>query len=342
MRVNDLIAIIEEIAPSGFAASWDRCGVQVAARRDEIEKLAVALDPGPGSVDQAMAWGADFVLTHHPLALKPDLPDHLDAYHHVLGALFARGAWLYAAHTSLDVQPGSPVRWLAGHLGLEGLTVLEPTGALRPRWFRVLGQASALAALQSELGRQAGVEIFNFAPHALELVSPARLVPAVRKAIENEASGSLRVLSQELDHPVETIGFGFAGALPEPLRWEALAAGLEQALGRSAFVLAGPAPEMIHRVACCPGSGASMLARARQAGADVFITGDLKYHDARLAEELHILVVDVGHFGLEERMMRILAEQLQRKLSREGVLVEFFPARDALIMSCVEKKGAIR
>lgn len=330
MHVNDVIAVIEEIAPLEFAASWDRCGVQVAARRGKIKRLAVALDPAPDCVDRALAWDADFLLTHHPLALKPGLPDRPDAYHHVLGTLLRQDVWLYAAHTSLDVQPDGPVRWLAKELGLERVSVLEPTGAVRPRWFRVLGRPESLALFVRELEQRPDIEFFNVGPQALELVCSAGAASTVRSVLHRDAGASLRVLSQDLEHPVATVGFGFVGVFSEPLTWNALAADLEKILERSVFALAGPVPEIIRRLACCPGSGASMLPRVKQAGAEVFITGDMKYHDARTAEELGILVVDAGHFSLEERMMRFLAEQLRVRLSDEGLRVEFFPSRDGI------------
>lgn len=330
MHVNEVIAVIEEIAPPEFAASWDRCGIQVAARRSKIKRLAVALDPTVDCVDRALAWDADFLLTHHPLALKPGLPDRPDAHHHVLAALLRQDTWLYAAHTSLDVQPLGPVRWLAKELDLEHVSVLESTGAVKPRWFRVLGRQESLALFARELEQRPDIEFFNVGPQALELVCSAGAASTVRSVLRRDVWAGLRVISQDLDHPVETVGFGFVGVFSEPLTWDVLAADLERILERSVFALAGPVPGKIHRLACCPGSGASMLSRVKKHGAEVFITGDMKYHDARTAEELGILVVDVGHFSLEERMMRLLAEQLRVRLSGEGVHVDFFPSRDGI------------
>lgn len=339
MRVNDLIAVIEAAAPPEFAASWDRCGVQVAARRTEIHKLAVALDPAVDFVDKAMDWGADFLLTHHPLGLKPGLPDQLDAYHHVLGALFRRDAWLYAAHTSLDVQPGGPVRWLAEELGLKELAVLEHTGAMRSRWFRVLGVAPTLSALLRELEQVPGIETFVDAPHSLELVCPAQAVRVVQDLLRRDTDNTLRVISQELDHPVTTVGFGFVGKLPDPLSLEALVTVLENVLDRSVFALAGQNPEVFRSIACCPGSGASMLHQVKRVGADAFITGDLKYHDALTARELGLFVIDVGHFSLEQRMMRHFADQLQARLLSSGVQTTFFPAQDEIAHAVLPKRN---
>lgn len=329
MRIEELIAVIEGIAPPEHAASWDRCGVQVAARRRDVRKVAVTLDPAARCVDRAIQWGADFVLTHHPLALKPDLPDQVDAHHHVLSSLLSHDVWLYAAHTSLDVQPSGPVRWLAGKLGLNDVSVLEPTGAIKPRWFRVLGQEAALETLRTGLDREPGLEIFSANSQALEIVCSGKLVSRVRALVQLDGSESLRMLSQELEHPAVTVGFGFVGFLPEPLAWGELAPVLGSVLNQPFLTLAGQAPEMVYRVACCPGSGASMLSRVSKVRADVFITGDLKFHDARKAEEMGLFVVDAGHHGLEEPMMMILADDLHQALAADGVEVEFFPSQDA-------------
>lgn len=330
MHIKDVIAAIEEIAPQSGASSWDKSGIQVAAVRDDIQRLGVALDPDEQSVGQALNWGADFVLTHHPLALTPVFPERVDAYHRVLTMLLSHGVWLYAAHTSLDVQPRGPVQWLARELGLENVDVLHSTGCGKLHWFRVLGPETAVASLATALKSEEELEIYGAAPQVLELVCSERLVPRVRAEVLHGASNCLRVLSGEVDLHSEQVGFGFVGFMPEPMNWEVLASRLKKILGSSVLALAGPEPGIVRRLACCPGSGGSMVLAAAQAGAEVFVTGDLKYHDARRAEELGILVVDAGHFVLEERMMRILAAQLVEKLGHAGVTVEFFPGRDVM------------
>lgn len=337
MLVADLIAVIENAAPLKHAAAWDQSGVQVAGRATAIKKLAVALDPAVKSIDAAVQWGADFVLTHHPLALKPSLPKRLNAFHHVVSLLLDRGAWLYAAHTSLDVQPRGPVSWLAQALELHCVHVLEPTASVRGRWFRVLGPEQDIAAFQQYLHAESDVEFFNSGPFSLECVCPANLVPAVRAASAAVRGNALRIVSQDLDFPEDVLGFGFVGDLPGPMQWSVLAPRLAEILNGSGFAFAGQIPDSISRVACCPGSGASMLPAVKRAKAQVFITGDLKYHDARTAEELGLFVVDVGHFILEETMMRIWADQLRERLKPERVEVAFFAAHEAIVQNQADK-----
>ncbi len=239
MHIAEIISIIEQMAPLQGAASWDVSGLQVAAHRTDATRLAVCLDPSPASVSAALELGAQCILSHHPLALKPSLPNRIDHYHEVLRLLLTNDVPLYAAHTSLDVNSDGPVSWLARELHLDNLAVLEPTGP---------------------------------------------------------GTG-------DLPH-----GFGLAGDLAEPVDLRQLAGMLAAHIDLSTATVSGPCPESIRRVAYCTGSGSSLLEEARAAGADIFITGDVKYHTAL---DTQLCLFDVGHHSLEEEMMRRAAIHLQ-------------------------------
>ncbi|MEF3697491.1 Nif3-like dinuclear metal center hexameric protein [Desulfolutivibrio sp.] len=268
MQIADIIRRIERAADPRHAAAWDRSGIQIAGSVDACEKLAVGLDPTPATVKAALDWGARFILTHHPLLLVPRLPDRRDAYHEVLRLTLSNGAWLYAAHTSLDVRPDGPAGWTMRDFGLANVSVLEPTGPLPD--------------------------------HA----DPARLPDGLRE-----------------------MGFGLVGDLPAPLPYGAFLDILAGLTGRTFFTLAGRPPENIARAAFCPGSGSDLAQAAAQARADILVTGDLKYHQAL---EAPLPVLDVGHFCLEERMMRLLADTFAEELGPLGVEVRHFPGRDPL------------
>lgn len=135
-----------------------------------------------------------------------------------------------------------------------------------------------------------------------------------------EATGSMELFGVDW-----TCGFGVVGELPEALSSEALREALLPWIAGSSPRLAGSLPERVRKVAICPGSGSSLAADAAAAGADVLITGDLKYHSAL---ELPLPVLDVGHFSLEEEMMRRFSYHLKNILSE--VTVVFVPAQDPL------------
>ncbi|MBQ9406934.1 MAG: Nif3-like dinuclear metal center hexameric protein [Desulfovibrio sp.] len=253
MQLTNIRSEIERIAPLAAAAAWDASGLQVAARRREAAILAVCLDPKPQSIALALDRGAECILSHHPLSLKPTLPNRLDAWHESLRLLLRADVPLYAAHTSLDVNPCGPVGWLAEELRLERRCVLEPVAA----------------ASEGEL----------------------------------------------------PLGFGLAGDVPEAMSIEEIIALIARHAPLPSVSACGPQPEIVRRVAYCTGSGSSLIGAAQSVGAEVFITGDVKYHTALDAE---ICLLDVGHHSLEEEMMRRMAMQLQERL--EGLEVIFVPS----------------
>lgn len=264
MQPETIISVIESIADPHLAEDWDQSGIQVAATRRDIRRLAVALDPTPSCITQALKWRADFILTHHPLSLKPGLPSRLDDYHTALNLLMSHEVWLYAAHTSLDVQTCGPVSWLAGSLGLSDLTPvteLNGDGATSPSH----GQT----------------------------------------------------------------GYGVQGITPVPWNWSGFVRELSRSTGLRGWRQTGVPPGEIRNIAYCPGSGMDLARTAFQNGADVFISGELKYHTAQAIEGLG-LTVDVGHFILEETMMQTWADHLHSSLGQKDVDVAFFPGHDPI------------
>lgn len=277
MLQSELIRIIEQTAPLSLMAEWDHSGVQVASGREVIRHLAVCLDPMPEQLQAAVDAGADMVLTHHPLAMRPAFTDRRNGYTEALRILYSHDVPLYASHTTLDANPTGPGAWIADELGLTGRVILEKTG------------------------------VFT-AP----------------------------------DGTVAEGGFGCAGDLPEPMSLGGLCLALKKHLPLermcSVARLTGDASRLIRSVAVCTGSGSSLMEEAAAAGADVFITGDVKYHDALALHSRQsgdspdfcpMALLDVGHFSLEEEMTRRFALLLQKKL--EGVKVTFLPGRDPFL-----------
>jgi dinuclear metal center YbgI/SA1388 family protein len=158
-------------------------------------------------------------------------------------------------------------------------------------------------------------------------------------SLDANPDGPVRWLAEELaltdirlldPFPDGRHGFGFVGVLPVPLAYQDFCARLRGILLRSHWPACGAQPETVRRVACCPGSGGDYIPLARSAGAEIFITGDLKYHPALEAAERLPHVLDVGHFCLEEQMMRRFAARLYEALP---VPVTFYPGRDPFIYS---------
>jgi len=336
MIADKALARIRALAPEAYAADWDNSRVQIRGAREEIAKLAVALDPAPALMRDCLDWGADLVLTHHPLYFKPQAPTAPGQYLDVLRRFLSAGAWLYAAHTNLDCRPDGPAFWLGRALGLENCASIEPCQSFPAR--EVFFQAPAVFT-----EREARPLLENPGVHALSqsaagevrVVADEHAWPEVHEELKGIFSNKpIDLYVRRLESPVVSVGFGQVGELPKPLSFEAFATALERALFRVqkpcpggaagvAWAECGPRPETIRRVGYTTGSGASLIPAAFAAGADVFICGDVKHHAAM---ETPGLVLDVGHFILEEEMMRLFAQELRSDLG-QAVEVRFFAGR---------------
>lgn len=316
MHPNSLISLIESDAPPSLAASWDRCGVQVAACGDVIRTVCVALDPTPETVARAVDMKADFLLCHHPLTLAPRLPDTVDDYHRVLSLALGHDMWIYSAHTSLDANPAGPVNWLGRFLGLEAMQILEVTSRQNQALICLLDadDRASVAQFETHLRPGAGQQ-------------PQYLLWPEEQVLFRSM---LRPGAAVMEHPVSGFGreygFGCIGVLPAPMAWSAFTALLRPRLGTSWRTIGAP-PSTVTTVAYCPGSGADLGFAAFARGADVYLTGDVKYHQAQALQGLGA-TLDVGHFCLEETMMQIWSQELAAALADHGVAVAFLQGRD--------------
>jgi putative NIF3 family GTP cyclohydrolase 1 type 2 len=117
-------------------------------------------------------------------------------------------------------------------------------------------------------------------------------------------------------------GMGRIGELAQALPLDEFAALVKERLGLNGVRIVGDAGRMVRKVALCGGSGASLWREAAYQGADVLISGDVKYHDARDAEAHGLALVDAGHFATESPMVEGLAKQLGRELANKGYTAE--------------------
>lgn len=327
MQPEHVIARLEKDALPWLAASWDHSGIQVRGNRDRITRMAVALDPTPETIRSAVELGADFVLTHHPLGITPQFPAADDELYATMSLLMANGIWLYAAHTTLDAQPEGPANWLARELGLTNQTVLEPTARQNALLVRI-PHGHDLCPIDLP-----GVVTVIEQKNLLELVVWNDQWPSVRQELENRHGHVLDYHTLILEEPSRSYGFGCIGDLEVPLDWSSFQSRLAGLLDTTYWTRIGNPLPRISRVAYCPGSGASMAHRAFAAGAHVYITGDIKYHQAQEMEPLG-LALDVGHYILEEKMMRVWLEMLKRDFNAHGVELAFIPGKNPL---CIEK-----
>jgi GTP cyclohydrolase I len=131
-----------------------------------------------------------------------------------------------------------------------------------------------------------------------------------------------------LEHPVplipadpsapDDLGMGRVGRIEPPVTVAALAQRIKNELGLSTVKVAGRTDKMVDRAAVCSGSGGSLLDDFLDCGAQVYVTGDIRYHDARIVEDAGRALIDIGHFASEHIMIDMLCRLLGRAVAEAG------------------------
>ena len=127
--VHDILTYLETLAPRSMKMDWDNVGLLCGSRKTEVTKVLVALDPFEGVCREAADWGAELIVTHHPLifqALK-SITDETSIGRSVQ-LLCRENISAINAHTNLDCTPGGVNDRLAAALGLEEIQVIDPMG----------------------------------------------------------------------------------------------------------------------------------------------------------------------------------------------------------------------
>ena len=354
--VGDVIAVVEGVAPPFLAEDWDNVGLQVGSRKWPAKTVWTALDPSPEVVTAACEAGVDMLVTHHPLIFKPLAsvnPD--DSTGRLVDAALKHRLAVYAAHTNLDSVHGGVNDMLCDLIGVHHRRVLADSRGAERFKLVVFVPAGHEDRLLSVLFNSAAGRIGDYACCTFSLTGKGTFRPGpearpllgrtgeITQAdeIRIEAIIAAKDLAPVVEnlrsvHPYDTMaydvypllpaesiqGLGRVGRLEAPLNLEALAGRIKRAMKLGHLRVTGPADLKVKRVAVCSGSGGSLMARFLTSGAQVLVSGDLRYHDARTAQAEGVGLIDIGHFASEHPVVALLAERLDKELAEAGFQVQ--------------------
>lgn len=334
--LKDLIAVLDAAYPPALAESWDSVGLVCGDLADDVTKVLFAVDATDAVVDEAIAWGAQALVVHHPLLLRG--VDTVGA-HTPKGAVVHRlikaGCALFAAHTNADSADPGVSDALAAALGIDVIGPIEPKDRRRlDKWVVTVPVADAdqlktalFAAGAGALGDYTQCSwqtdgTGQFLPGdgarpalgsvgALEIVDETRIEVVAPRARRSALLDALREA-----HPYEepafdvlesaplpsTTGLGRIGTLLQPETLREFTDRVNAALPATAWGVraAGDPDAMVQRIAVSGGAGDSFLDTVARLGVDVFVTSDLRHHP--VDEHLRAggpAVVDVAHWASE-------------------------------------------
>ncbi len=345
MRLSEIIAAFEELAPEAYGESYDNAGLAVGNPQDEISAALLTIDVTEEVLDEAVAEKANLIISHHPLIFSPlkSITGKTSAERILLKAIH-KGIALFSVHTSLDNVFEGVSRKLAGKLGIMNPRVLSPvSGELRKlvtfvpvdhadRVRLALFDAGAghignydqcsynLEGMGSFRGSDAS-HPFTGEKGKLHFEKEIRIETVFPKALQTAVVASLLaahpyeevaydIYPLELTYPLA--GTGMVGALETGTDLAGFLSLIRERLSCKVIRYSGEPRGQIKTVACCGGSGSFLIPKAIASGADAFITGDIKYHQFLDAAD-QLVLIDAGHFETEQYTIEIFYEFLLKK-----------------------------
>ena len=353
-HVADWVAALESLYDPRWAEPWDAVGLVCGDPGAECGEALFAIDPVRATVDEAIARGARLLVTHHPLLLKPvhgvPVTDYKGA---LVTRLVENGVALYVAHTNADVANPGVSDALADVLGVVDTAPLSPGPPDDAAKVVVFVPPDATARVVDALSDAGAGQIGDYARCAWWAEGTGTFVPgpdtdpAVGRPGERTETAERRVemvvprariaavVRALLDaHPYEEPaydvlpvllpsdrGVGRVGTLREPVTLAELVARVADALPATVNPVraSGDPDRIVERVAVCGGAGDDLIDTARRAGADVYVTADLRHHPASEAGERGLALVDAGHWATEWPWLADAAERVANKVGRAHV-----------------------
>ncbi len=338
---------IEKLAPREWAEPWDNVGLLVGMPEQRIENVLLTLDVTPAVIDEAVELNAGLIISHHPFpfrAVKRFRTDSLDGS--MLAKLLRGNISLYAAHTNLDIALGGVNDVLADRLSLRDVKILRQRSdalvkivTFVPRdyeetvWRAMSGAGAGCIGGYSECGfRVTGIGTFLPGTNTQPFIGePNRLSRVEETRIETVAPAVLANTIVEAlieAHPYEEVaydifplnnerfisGLGRIGALTNPMTLSDFAKQVREVLRAGGVRMVGDPGALVQKVAVCGGAGMEVSQDAVRCGAQVLVTGDIRYHDAQEAMAMGLCLIDAGHFATEFPVLNSL-QGLLRKCS---------------------------
>jgi dinuclear metal center YbgI/SA1388 family protein len=354
-KISDIIRILDNLAPPSLAEKWDNIGLQLGDPNRSANKIWVALDPTDQVVKAACAHGVDLLITHHPLIFKPlKNIDYRTPLGKIVDTASRHHLTIFAAHTNLDSALGGLNDILAHRIGLADLKPLDAGTACErykmvicaPRdnekkiyrfisqvlpeedgrdWrsnFKSIGSlASGMMAGKSSGKKSNGNLLYEDKIRIEFDVSKKELAPAIETVIAHQSDTQLSYDIYPLISQEKRPGIGRIGCLEHDTDLKSLAQSVKKILGLKYIKFAGNTDMRIKKAAICTGSGSSLLSNFFASGAQVYISGDLRYHDARDVEAAKLGIIDIGHFSSEHFIVDELTEQLKTIFSETKLKV---------------------
>lgn len=345
MKINEIIRLIEDVAPRALQESYDNSGLQVGDPSQECVKTLFCIDITEEVIDEAVSIGANLVISHHPLIFKglKSITGRDYIERSVIKAI-QNNICLYAAHTNLDNAWAGVNFMIANKIGLTDVEILDPKAdsLIKLVTFVPVGHAELLRQALFSAGA-GGIGNYDSCSYNTEGIGTFRAgndsdpFCGEKGMLHSEAETRIEVILpsflknrvlQTLKevHPYEEpacdfipldnlwhhAGGGIVGFLPEPMMEIDFLKKLKKDFDAGCVKHSKFLNRKISKVALCGGSASFLIPNAIATGADIYITGEIKYHDF-FGNDEKILLADIGHYESEQFTIQLIADIILKK-----------------------------
>lgn len=351
MKIKDITNYLETIAPLAYQESYDNSGLIVGDKNTEVKGILVSLDSTEDIVEEAIEKGCNLVVAHHPIVFgglkKFNGKNYVERT--VIKAI-KNDIAIYAIHTNLDNVIEGVNGKIGEKLGLTQTRVLAPKKGMLKKLITYV-PLEAKEQVMDALFKAGAGNIGNYSECSFssngqgtylanEKATPykgdrSKRHHEVEERVEvvypkNSEGGLIRALEES--HPYEEvaydlitisnttnqIGAGIIGELEEEVDALTFLKSLKSTMKTNCVRHTKTLGKKIKTVAVCGGAGSFLLRSAIAQQADVFITGDFKYHEFFDAEN-HLIIADIGHFESEQFTIELLVSILKEKFTTFAV-----------------------
>lgn len=351
MTLREITAFFEKVAPLMYQESYDNSGLQVGNYSMQVNGALVTLDITEEVIDEAIAKGLNLIVGHHPLifgGIRSITGKNMTE--RVVQKAVKNDIAIYASHTNLDSIKGGVSGKMGEVLGLQKVRILEPVSgrlkklvvfvplkfAEKVRSAIFEGGAGVIGNYDSCSFNSVGRGTFRGGEDSKPYVGEKGLLHEeeevrIETIFPEHVKGSV-ITAMLKAHPYEEvaydiyplenkysqIGMGIIGELELPVAEKEFLKLLKSHFNTGVIKHSDFTGRKIRKVALCGGAGSSLLRSAISEKADVFISGDFKYHQFFDAEG-KILVADIGHFESEQYTRNLIYDLLIKNFPKFAV-----------------------
>jgi dinuclear metal center YbgI/SA1388 family protein len=352
MKISDVIAFLESLAHPSLQEHYDNAGLIIGDKNWQCKGIVCSLDATEEVVKEAVARNCNLVVAHHPIIFgglkKINGKNYVERT--VITAIKSDIA-IYAIHTNLDNVVHGVNGKICELLGLQSISILSPKESTLKKLFTFVPVEKA-EQVRNAIFQAGGGKIGNYAecsfnsegsgtfkakkgarPYVgeiekqhqekelkIEVIFPSWLEIAVISAMK--AAHPYEEVAYDvinLANKQQNVGSGAIGELPNSMNENDVLNKIRQTFDLEVIRHTALLNKPVRKIAVCGGAGSFLVSTALAAGADMYITADMKYHEFFDASG-RMVIADIGHYESEQFTVELLAEILEQKFPNFAVL----------------------